>query len=330
VFAAFLGCALCVATISISPECRGGEAAVAPAAGVSASSRPGAVTNELQAAALRGLNWLVEKKDAMPLGFALKNFEKIHRATADEGIRQQMARLTREKVKALPDEAPKIDPADPDLHTWYGLRPAVMDLIYLKSLGKPWKTEADKIVQLYAKHGEAILPLRSTLSERLVAAYKLKILGVPTDEIYANTLAEIRAQEPAIQQLGGGRDMMNLYARTHVIFTASAYYSRHLDPAGFAPEIASFTAALEQFSRWEKMNDSWTDLASEIVIARKILRLPPDANTEALCRRLVALQNSDGSWGSGPFSNGKVHHTAMSVLALLEFADEFKVGLDYL
>ena len=325
-----LGVALCGATLGGGWQSWGSESPAPQSAGTQSSPRRSAVTNETQAAAVRGVDWLVAQKDAMPLSFALKNYEKFHRAAADEDIRRQMAGLIREKCRALPTQAPSIDLSDPTMRNWYALRPAVMDLIYLKSLGKPWKAEADKIAQLFAEHGEAILPSRATLSERLVAAYKLQILGVPTGEIYTNTLAEIRAQQPASGLSGGMPDMRHLYARTHIIFTASGYYSRYLDPAEFAPEIACFAKALEEFAGWTKMEDIWADLASEILIARKILRQAPDAHSEALRRRLLSMQNADGSWGSGPFSTAKVHHTAMAVLALMEFAPEFRVGIDYL
>jgi hypothetical protein len=124
--------------------------------------------------------------------------------------------------------------------------------------------------------------------------------------------------------------MMNLYARTHVIFTASSYYSRHLDPAEFAPELACFARALEQLAASPIREDHWADLASEILIARKILRQPPNAPSEAVGRRLLAMQNADGSWGGGPFSNSKVHFTCMATLALMEFAADFHVCIDYL
>lgn len=287
-------------------------------------------SNPAQAAALRGINWLVAHKDTMPLGFALKTFEKIHRVTADASVRQRMAKLIHEKSKALPAETPRIDPENPDLRDWYTLRPHVNNLIYVRALGKPWKTEAENLARLFAQHGDAILPSRWTLSERLVAAYKLQILGVPTGEIYASTLAEIRAQEPTVQALGGGRDMMNLYARTHIAFTASGYYQRYLNPTDYAPEVACFARAVAELAKWEKLDDSWADLASEILIARKLLRQPVDAPAEALARKLTAQQNPDGSWGQGHFSVGKVHHTAVTVLALIEFAPEFQICLDYM
>lgn len=306
-----------------------GSESINSQSGIPSATSKNTVTNDTQEAAVRGVAWLVRQKDAMPLSFALKTYEKIHRATADENIRRKMAALTQEKLKALPTSASSIDHRNAGMHDWNALKLAVMDLIYLKSLGKPWKSQADQIAQVFSEHGDAVLPSRTALNERLVAAYQLRILGVPTGEIYTNTIAEIRTQVPN-QQLGDLADLLHLYARTHIIFTASSYYSRYLDPGEFGPEITCFAEALKQFTGWAKMDENWADLASEILIARKLLRQNPDAHSEAMRRRLLSMQNADGSWGSDSVITSNVHHTVMAVLALMEFAAEFRVGVNYL
>lgn len=288
------------------------------------------MTNEAQAAALRGVDWLVANKDRMTLSFALKTFEKIHRVTASEPLRQRMAILIQEKCQALPTNTPSLDLTTPNKYDWYEIRPVVMDLIFLKSQGKPWKAEADKLGKLFTQRGDAILPSRSTLSERLVAAYKLQILGLPTGEIYTNTLAAIRAQGPAVWATDQKPDMAVLYARTHVVFTASGYYSRYLSPTEFASELECFASALAHFSNWKEMDADWADIASEVLIARKILHQKPNPDSLALSHRLVTMQNKDGSWGWPTFSNTKVHNTYMAIIALIEFAEEFQINVDYL
>jgi len=286
-------------------------------------------TNAAPAAVARALDWFVAQKDRMPLGFALKNAEKFHRATADEEVRRRMAALIEAKMRELPARAPRIDPADVRARQWYALRAPVADLIYLKALGKPWQTEAARLAQLFAEQGEAILPSPATLSERLVAAYKLQLLGVPAGGVYSNTVAAIRAQAPA-RAADGRPDMMHLYARTHIVFTASGYYRRYLDPAAFAPEVACFQQALEVIAAWPRLSDEWADLAAEILSARKLLRQATDAPAAAVRQQLLATQNADGSWGHGPLSESKVHHTAMAVLGLMDFAAEFRVKFDCL
>ncbi len=314
--------------LTVQPEGLHGETSSSPVAASRSEQGIRAVTSDAQMASINGIKWLVAQKDAMSLGFALKSFEKIHRATADVNVRSQMAALITNKLSELPTNAPSFDR---EIQDWYSLKPLVKDLIYLRSQGKPWKEGAARIARLFAERGESVLPSHGTLSERLVAAYQLRQLGVPAETLYTNTLAEIRAQVSGDRQFGGGSDMMRLYAGTHIIFTASGYYRRYLDPAQFAPEVAQFNKALKHIaSSAERIEDNWGDLASEILIARKILRLPPDAQSQAVSRRLMAAQNADGSWGSGPLSNGKVHYTALAVLALMEFGSEFQVGFDYM
>jgi hypothetical protein len=200
----------------------------------------------------------------------------------------------------------------------------------MKAAGLPWKADAERLAQLFAQKGEALLPPRTMPSQRLIATRQLRQLGLPTGEIYRETVAAIRAEPPASRLVEGKRGVMSLSARTHVVFTMSDYYARTLAPADFAYEIDAFARALEELAGREQLDDVTADIASEVLTARKVLRLPPDARTNAVQKHLLAMQNADGSWGGEDQSNAKVHHTAMAILALMEFGTEFRVGLDVL
>jgi hypothetical protein len=116
-------------------------------------------------------------------------------------------------------------------------------------------------------------------------------------------------------------DYSYLYGLTHIVMTKSEYYGRYLDRNEFELEMSTFRQALSRFTSATAMTDFEADILAEILICRKLLRLPPDPLVEIACRRLVQRQNRDGSWGKGQeVSTSKVHHTVVSTLALMEFA----------
>jgi len=285
---------------------------------------------DARAALEKALGWFFANADTMPLEFAVGNAEKFRRVTTDEGLRRKLDELARRRLAELPKEPPKVDADDAARRRWQAFGPAVQDLLYRRALGLAWKDGADALGRLWAERGEALLPTKITLSSRLVAARQATRLGLPVGEIYAKTLEAIRAQEKS--GLGSGRRtrLLPFYACTHVVFTASDYYTRYLDAAAFAPEAACFDRALDEAAAAADLDEDTVDLLSEVLVSRKLLRIPPDARTEAFRRRLVALQTDDGSWGVRDVMTSRAHHTTVAILALMEFSPELRVGLDLL
>ena len=97
--------------------------------------------------------------------------------------------------------------------------------------------------------------------------------------------------------------------------------------AGFKEEISGLNKALADFEEVEDLTATELDVASEILVCQKLLRMPVGHEAQKMCRRLVDLQNADGSWGSGDEVTGtKIHNTAVATMALLDFAAEFREG----
>ena len=291
--------------------------------------RPASEAGE-RAALEKALGWFFANADAMPLEFAVGNAEKIRRVTTDEALRRKLDELALRRLGELPKEPPTVDPEDVARRRWQAFGPAVQDLLYRKALGLPWKDGANALGRLWAERGEALLPTSITLSPRLVAARQAVRLGLPAGGAYAKTLEAVRAQEKSGLRSGRRTHLFPYYACTHVVFTASDYYTRYLDAAAFASEVACFDRALDEAAAAAELDEDTADLLSEVLVSRKLLRLPPDARTEAFRRRLLALQTADGSWGERDVMTSRAHHTTVAILALMEFSPELRVGLDLL
>jgi hypothetical protein len=286
----------------------------------------GPSASEMAEAAMRGLSWLVAHKDTMPPGVAAVTFRKIYRVTPDDQLAAELLEIIREAEGALPQVNTAIDIHDRDARHWPNLRPVLTELVRYKCVNLLQEADLKPIEDLRDFYWDQMFLSTMDLSKKVVAAYLLERLGV-TDKLYDSVLEEVRSHGELLDQPRSYAYIFYLYALTHIVLTSSDYYDHYLDPAGFKGEIAGFDKALKDYLAVEDMTATEIDVASEMLICLKLLRVPADPPTQKMRRRLVDCQNADGSWGSGNDVTGtRIHNTAVASMALLDFAPEFREG----
>jgi len=115
-----------------------------------------------------------------------------------------------------------------------------------------------------------------------------------------------------------------MLAVTHVLYTASGYFTRDPDPVAFAPETAILRQALHRYLTGPVPADRvFIDVQGAVLSLLKLLRLPEDADMRAMSERLIELQNPDASWGQHA-GNHSYHATEVAVEALLDLPAEFR------
>jgi hypothetical protein len=266
-------------------------------------------------------------RDSISPSFAAVTFRKIYKTTTDDSLARAILHTVRAIEPHLPDLDTAIDTSDIRSLRWHTLRPLLMELIRRKCARSEYAWDASQVEAMVATHWEDMFPSKAMLSQKIVAAFLLGKLGIASDTWQAEALEDIRAHKHLLDRPGEYYYMSYLYAVTHVIFVYAGYYDRYLDAADFEPEIAAFRTAIQRFLRSDYLDPMAADIASEILISAKLLRLPVDADIRELQRILMNNQNRDGSWGSsGRADNPKIHTTAVATLALMDFTPEFRPG----
>ena len=276
-------------------------------------------------AALRGVNWLISKKDSIPANAALSNFKKIYKTTNDKRLAKKILRVIKEKKKSIARINTSIDIKNKKHLNWFELRPIVEELLRRKCAGEEYMTDAEKIRGLLSSNWNDIFTKKMLLSQKLVAAYLLGELGACTDEFYASVTKRIRSRSKVLDKPSGYGYFFYLYALTHIVFTESDYYGHYLNSEKFEPEINGLNKAINRFSSYPEISDNIADILSEILICFKLLQIKPDQRTDRTYQRLIKRQNPDGSWGGEKETlNARIHHTLVATLALLEFSPAFR------
>jgi hypothetical protein len=278
------------------------------------------------AAAKRGIEWLVANKDAIAPGVAVTTFRKIYRVTPDDTLAAGLLKIIEEAEANLPQINIAVDIHDRESRRWHNLRPLLIELVRNKCVNQVFESDLRPIEDLRDFYWDRLFMSTMDLSKKVVAAYLLKRLGVG-DELYHSAVEEVRSLADLLDQPRSYHHVFYLYALTHIVLTNSGYYDHYLDPAGFKGEIAGFHKGLNDFLAVEDMTTTELDVASEVLVCLKLLRVPADPLTEKMSRRLIGLQNPDGSWGSDDEVTGtRVHNTAVATMALLDFAPVFRDG----
>jgi len=122
----------------------------------------------------------------------------------------------------------------------------------------------------------------------------------------------------------------DIYGLTHIILTKSGYYQRYLKAEEYPWEVEKLKEVAGKMARREKLSNHELDLASEVVIGLKLLRVPENPDVAKLIEAIKSRQQPNGSWGEpGVSMNNRIHHTVVGILALAPFPDELGQGNVY-
>ncbi len=313
----------CIVTLLILSGCHARQAGSTPPIGTRDT-----LQEQINAAGMRGVGWLVAHRTEMPPASAVTAYRKIYKVTADEDLAAELLGITREMEMGLPQADIPVDVSDSQPLYWHKLRPLLTHLLRRKCAGEEYGKDAAAIEDLLALEWERIFRSNTMLNNKVVAAYFLKEIGIGREDLYDTVVSEVRSKAYLLNDFRTYPYLFYLYALTHIVLTKSDYYDHYLDPSGFGPEMAGFHKALSSYLRIGDMTSTEIDVAAEMLICQKILQVHAPEHT-AMLRRLMEHQNADGSWGGKEVDSAKIHTTAVATMALLEFAPEFRKGNVY-
>lgn len=264
-----------------------------------------------------GVDWMLAHWREMPVGWAHPNLSRLARVIEDPSLSQRLAAAIREDAAAGRHHPIAQDLEDPAFLASERLTQTLSELLRRKETdGGPWQASARTIEQAIAadpvrfwravplRHQPALVHL---LDELDVAG------GLALDEI-VGVLRAAAEEKPASELAANKR---YVYALTHVVLARSRYFRQPVDATPLAFAIPVLRQAIA--SRLAgSMNVFDLDLVGEAVASLQILRADDDAATGAARRRLIALQRSDGGWGTGEGATPRrIHPTFNAIVALV-------------
>jgi len=270
-----------------------------------------------QRAADRGVDYLVARADAMPPSWRLQVFGALEKRLP-EGERQRRCHELAEKARTTPVVALPGQLEPNDLRWPRSIRPIILELVRTRESPEPLHI---RLATLIAEH-ESKLFEKLNPTQRLVTLYQLEALGVPTRLEFADVVGEVHAQWQAEARQALLLDAEFMFAITHVPIIRSSYFERPVAKEGHAVEIEVLDAAAAQYAQAIPEPPIFLDVAAEVVIARRLFRLPESDDTRAIRRELVARQRENGSWGEPRFE-GDLHATYVAVAALAAWPPAF-------
>jgi hypothetical protein len=273
-------------------------------------------------AAHRGIQWIIDHRGEYPPEFHCTYLRRFYRITADDNLAKRLVAIT----GRIADGAPKCSIDDlaskPSLRNWSALKAVLMQVYQRQCSGKPRQESWDRIRKIIATHELEFFPSPMPDGQRLVAAYYLEKVGLRFRDSWDSVASDIRckAMELGTVEINARKTLLLGYALTHVIFTKSDYFGQYVAASEYGPEIKALQRYVKAAIKEEPTEDTM-DLAAECVTALKLLGQPLTDDVRTLCKRLMACQNPDGSWGieASTTSTTKIHHTDTATMALLKF-----------
>jgi len=285
------------------------------------SPEASALDDQISAAAMAGLEWLLGPEGSGSASSDSSTVNKLYRVVSDEVLAERLLVVGRRVHAEIGRREVPTDLSNRKYLLWGALDPLVKQVIRDRCTGQRSSDDAERLAAHVREH-RADLVDRLPLNRRIVAAYYLEQAGMDCCNLYESSLSALRA---VLEALPSDKNLANdpllLYAITHVLFTRSSYYDHYLDPKDFEPELAAIRSAASGMAA-RGLHPLDLDIAAELLICLKLVRAPADATVESLRRQVVAMQNQDGSWGADQGSGR--HATLMATLALVDFAPEFR------
>jgi hypothetical protein len=274
------------------------------------------------AAARRGIEWLVGRKQTMDAIWAFSIFSYLYRIVPDADLAQTFRGILDETSRApfvaLPE---RFD--DPALLRPPKLRPILAELRRRKWAGEPHAQASAGLEALLRLHSDDFWGDLGSLQQTIMLG-AFEEIGIEPQRSLQDVVLGLRATWARGDPESLLLDVPFMLALTHVVYAASGTFTRHPDPAPLAPEVAILHRALRRYLTGPLPESRvFLDVQAEVLSVLKLLRRPEDADMRAMSERLLELQHPDGSWGED-IENHAYHATEAAVEALLDLPPAFR------
>ncbi len=279
------------------------------------------IARRQQAAASRGVDYLLERAASMPAAWRAEMFANFVKIVPTEELAEACRKQFHLAIRTPMAELPEV--YEPELLRWpRSFRSTLRELERLKQLDTGWREPTRALAKFLAEH-EDLLWKGMQPTQRLVTEYRLARLGIKTQQTAQDVIRALRLRWSAEDHKSLLRDRSFMFGVTHVVLVRSGYFDRTLDPAAYSVEVEILDQAASLYAERLPRDPIFIDIAAEVLTARRLLERAESQASRDLVRVLLALQNPDGSWGEKRF-NRDTHATLTVVHALIEYVKPFR------
>ncbi len=282
---------------------------------------PTDIARRKQAAARRGVDYLLERAASMPAAWRAQVFVNFVKIVPTEELAEACREQLRLAIATPMGELPEV--YEPELLRWpRAFRSTLSELGGLKQLDAGWREPTRALARLRAEY-EDLLWKGMQPTQRLVTEYRLARLGIKTRKTAQDVIRALRLRWSSEDHKSLLRDRSFMFGVTHVVLVRSGYFDRTLDPAAYSVEVEILDQAAGLYAERLPRDPIFIDIAAEVLTARRLLDRPESRASRSLVRVLLALQNPDGSWGEKGF-NRDTHATLAAAHALIDYSKPFR------
>lgn len=275
----------------------------------------------------KGIDWFIKNKDLVDPNDIAVHFIYFYKTTNDSSLVEKLSKIAKEKSSDIKIIDTKFDENNSKYLDWENLKYIYFSLERKKCKNQDYQKDLDFFKQYFNKNNAKIVPEEMDISRKLIIYYQLQELGVVDENAYNKTIEELNKVSLNPNSKNYVRD---LYAFTHVIFIASNYYSKYLDPKDYQKQIGIFNEAMKYFEK-KDLDDNSLNISSEIIISMKLLKQTQSKDFENLSQKILSYQNADGSFGTGDKKDPsvKIHSSAVALLAIMDFTQNLREAKNY-
>jgi len=277
-----------------------------------------------QQSAQRGIGWMLKHNKEMTPRDAVAYLMGIYKVIGDENIAKEIYQVIEIERAKIEQVETLVDPKIEKLDWGRDVAPVAEEIARLQCQGKIVEQEIKTLKEILAEHKQEMFPTDFPDVDKHIAEYDLREIGIETSELFDTPV--LNPRKLVVEENGqlSTTDRQWLYGLTHSVIVPTGYFDSYLDPQVYPEQIELLNAVLETKGMTIKQ-DSTLDIVAQVIVSLKLLRQGDNEVVRTMQSKLVAVQNADGSWGdSEVVSSLKIHETAGSIMALLNFAPQFK------
>jgi len=269
-----------------------------------------------QISSKKGIEWLIKQQTVVGPEVGGLGYLLIYKVTPDTLIANRLSDLLTRKTSGVTHDTTIILEQDYTENALVSIESTAGDLLKEQCMGIDNTGQVDKLKNIFLLNKNDIqFAIPRSAGAMITILYFLKKIGISDEGLRDLAIAHLKQADIHYRE--------DVYGLTHIMLTDSDFLDRYLDPADYRREIELFNAILTEFASKKTVTPSEVDMLSEVIVCLKLLGQDTNTLIPPISRKIIAMQNNDGSWDSN-FATDPYHTTVVATLAIMDFTKNLR------